>query len=170
MVYAPTRWRGAPLGLLEAGARRGGEGALRDELPDESLAGARTKEEITGNGGLLSQLTKRLVDRALEVELTDHLGYLPHQEPSGGAGNTRNAWRDVDVAREPGRPSTWHCSLWSVCVIAGSTRTQATNLGHANHPGASSYSISGTKDLRRVPRDLTFLAGSSAHQGRIRHP
>jgi len=39
---------------------------------------------------LLSQLTKRLVERALEVELTDHLGYEPHQEPPGGVGNTRN--------------------------------------------------------------------------------
>src|SRR5215813_14770589 len=61
-----------------------------DELLDELLAGARTEEEITGPGGLLSQLTKRLVERALEVELTDHLGYEPHQEPPGGAGNTRN--------------------------------------------------------------------------------
>jgi transposase-like protein len=31
-------------------------------------------------------LTKRLVERAMEVELTDHLGYEPHQEPPGGPG------------------------------------------------------------------------------------
>src|SRR5881275_413071 len=65
-------------------------GKLPDELVDELLAGAKTEEEITGPGGLLSQLTRRLVERALEVELTDHLGYEPHQEPPGGAGNTRN--------------------------------------------------------------------------------
>jgi putative transposase len=47
---------------------------LPDELCDELLAGAHTEEQITGRGGLLSQLTKRLVERALEVELTDHLG------------------------------------------------------------------------------------------------
>jgi transposase-like protein len=41
-------------------------------------------------GGLLSQLTKRPVERAMEVELTDHLGYERHQEPAGGTGNTRN--------------------------------------------------------------------------------
>ena len=57
---------------------------------DELLAGARTEEEIAGPGGLLAQLTKRLIERALEVELTHHLGYEPHQEPPGGAGNTRN--------------------------------------------------------------------------------
>jgi putative transposase len=63
---------------------------LPDEVVDELLAGARTEEEIVGPGGLLSQLTKRLVERALEVELTDHVGYERHQEPPGGAGNTRN--------------------------------------------------------------------------------
>jgi putative transposase len=51
---------------------------------DELLAGARGEEEIVGSGGLLSQLTKRLVERAMEVELTDHLGYEPHLEPPGG--------------------------------------------------------------------------------------
>jgi putative transposase len=65
-------------------------GKLPDELVDELLAGAKTEEEIVGPGGLLAQLTKRLVERAMEVELTDHLGYEPHREPPGGAGNTRN--------------------------------------------------------------------------------
>src|SRR5579875_3147148 len=63
---------------------------LPDELIDQLMAGAKTGEEITGQGGLLSQLTKRMVERAMEVELTDHLGYEPHTEPPGGAGNTRN--------------------------------------------------------------------------------
>ena len=65
-------------------------GKLPDEVVDELLAGAMTEEEIVGPGGLLGQLTKRLVERALEVELSDHLGYEPHREPPGGAGNTRN--------------------------------------------------------------------------------
>jgi putative transposase len=63
---------------------------LPDEVIDELLAGAGTEEGIAGPGGLLSQLTKRLVERAMEVELTDHLGYEPHQEPPGGTGNARN--------------------------------------------------------------------------------
>src|ERR1700684_3222857 len=63
---------------------------LSDDVVDELLAGARTEEEIVGPGGLLSQLTKRLVERALEVEITDPLGYERHQEPPGGTGNTRN--------------------------------------------------------------------------------
>jgi putative transposase len=63
---------------------------IPDEVIDQLLAGASTEQEIAGPGGLLAQLTKRLVERAMEVELTDHLGYEPHQEPPGGAGNTRN--------------------------------------------------------------------------------
>jgi putative transposase len=75
---------------------------LPDELIDELLAGARTEEEITGSGGLLGQLTKRLVERAMEVELTDHLGYEPHQEPPGGAGNTRNGSTSKTLITESG--------------------------------------------------------------------
>src|SRR5579875_2393306 len=63
---------------------------IPDEVIDQLLAGAQTEQEIAGPGGLLAQLTKRLVERAMEVELTDHLGYEPHAEPPGGTGNTRN--------------------------------------------------------------------------------
>ena len=75
---------------------------LSDGLIDELLGGARTEEEIAGPGGLLSQLTKRLVERAMEVELTDHLGYEPHQEPAGGAGNTRNGATPKTLITEHG--------------------------------------------------------------------
>src|SRR5436305_9998136 len=75
---------------------------LSDELVDELLAGARTEEEIVGPGGLLSQLTKRLVERAMEVELTDHLGYEPHHEPPGGTGNTRDGSTPKTLVTEQG--------------------------------------------------------------------
>jgi putative transposase len=63
---------------------------LGDELIDELLAGARTEEEIVGPGGVLAQLTRRLVERAMDAELTEHLGYERGQAPPGGAGNARN--------------------------------------------------------------------------------
>ena len=63
---------------------------LSDELVDELLAGARSEQEIVGPGGLLADLTRRLVERAMDAELTEHLGYEPRQAPPGGAGNTRN--------------------------------------------------------------------------------
>jgi putative transposase len=76
---------------------------IPDEVIDQLLAGARTEEEIAGPGGLLAQLTKRLVERAMEVELTDHLGYEPHQEPPGGAGNTRNGASPKTLICEHGK-------------------------------------------------------------------
>jgi transposase-like protein len=75
---------------------------LPDELIDELLAGARSEEEIAGPGGLLGQLTKRLVERAMEVELTDHLGYEHGQPPPGGTGNTRNGSTPKTLATEHG--------------------------------------------------------------------
>jgi putative transposase len=70
---------------LPAGARE-----LSDELIDELLAGARTPAEITGEGGLLAELTRRLIERAMDAELTDHLGYERGHAPPGGTGNSRN--------------------------------------------------------------------------------
>jgi hypothetical protein len=75
---------------------------LSDEVIDELLAGVRTEEEIVGPGGVLAQLTRRLVERAVSVELTEHLGYEPHQEPPGGAGNTRNGSTAKTLATEHG--------------------------------------------------------------------
>jgi putative transposase len=75
---------------------------LADEVIDELLAGARTEEEIVGPGGVLAQLTKRLVERAMSAELTEHLGYEPHQEPPGGSGNTRNGSTPKTLATEQG--------------------------------------------------------------------
>src|SRR5436305_2589066 len=75
---------------------------LPDALVDELFEGAKTEEEIVGPGGVLSQLTKRLVERAMEVELSDHLGYEPHQEPPGGAWNTRNGGTPKTVVTEQG--------------------------------------------------------------------
>ena len=63
---------------------------LSDELIDELLAGASSAEEIAGPDGLLGRLTRRLLERALEAEITEHLGYPAGQAPPGGAGNARN--------------------------------------------------------------------------------
>jgi putative transposase len=76
---------------------------ISNELLDELLAGASTEEEIAGPGGILGQLTKRLVERAMEVELTDHVGYEPHQEPPGGAENQRNGTSPKTLVTEHGQ-------------------------------------------------------------------
>jgi transposase-like protein len=63
---------------------------LSDELIDELLGGARTAQEIAGPDGLLGQLTRRLLERALEAEITEHVGYEHGHAPPGGTGNARN--------------------------------------------------------------------------------
>src|SRR5213076_2451226 len=75
---------------------------LPDELIDELLAGARTPEELAGPDGLLQRLTKRLVEQAMEAELTEHLGYERGEAPPGGVGNARNGFSEKTVHTEQG--------------------------------------------------------------------
>ena len=63
---------------------------LSDDVLDALLAGAKTAQEIAGPDGLLGRLTRRLLNRALEAELSEHLGYQAGEAPPGGAGNARN--------------------------------------------------------------------------------
>jgi putative transposase len=76
---------------------------ISNELIDELLAGALTEEEIAGPGGILAALTKRLIERAMETELTEHVGYERHQEPPGGAANQRNGTSPKTLITEHGK-------------------------------------------------------------------
>ncbi len=59
-----------------------------DKLIDELIIG-KTPEEIVGEGGLLQALTKRLYERALEGEMTHHLGYPPNAPEGRNLVNSR---------------------------------------------------------------------------------
>jgi putative transposase len=63
---------------------------IRPELIDELLKGYKKPEEITGEGGLLKQLTKAILERALESEMTYELGYEKHSPAGRNGGNSRN--------------------------------------------------------------------------------
>ena len=76
---------------------------ISNEVIDELLAGASTEEEIFGPGGVFAGLTKRLVERAMEVELTDHVGYEPHCEPPGGGANQRNGTTSKTLITDHGK-------------------------------------------------------------------
>ncbi|KKY04685.1 hypothetical protein NB99_24975 [Xanthomonas citri pv. fuscans] len=64
------------------------------EVPDELLSSLLVNytkpEDLIGENGLLKQLTKRLVERALDAEMTEHLGHDKHEPVANAAGNTRN--------------------------------------------------------------------------------
>ena len=56
--------------------------AIDKTLIDQLLADYKKPEDIIGENGLLKQLTKAILERALQAELTDHLGYEKH-DPAG---------------------------------------------------------------------------------------
>ena len=62
-----------------------------EEAIDELVAKARSEGlELLGEGGVIAELTKRLLERALSEELTDHLGYEWGDPAGRGSGNSRN--------------------------------------------------------------------------------
>ena len=63
---------------------------IKDELLDELLKEYKNPEDLIGNDGILKQLTKRLVEKAMESELTHHLGYDKNSPAGKNSGNSRN--------------------------------------------------------------------------------
>ena len=72
------------------------------ELIDKLLEDYKKPEDIVGENGLLKQLTKALVERALQAELTTHLGYEKHSLEGHNSGNTRNGTSSKQLKGEFG--------------------------------------------------------------------
>ncbi|MGW4116134.1 IS256 family transposase [Actinosynnema sp. NPDC004786] len=72
---------------------------LVDQLVNRARAGGL---KLTGEGGVPQQLTKRLLESALEGEITDHLGYDKHDPAGRGTGNSRNGTRSKTVLTDVG--------------------------------------------------------------------
>ncbi|MDQ0808300.1 hypothetical protein QFZ63_000014 [Streptomyces sp. B3I7] len=89
---------------IEAGeAAVGATGTVDDGLVAELVARAQAGGvRLTGEGGLLQQLTKRVLESALEGELTDHLGHERGERAEGGRENYRNGHRSRTVVTESG--------------------------------------------------------------------
>lgn len=64
--------------------------AITDELLDQLIAGYKKPEDLIGENGLLKELTKRLLERAMQAEMTDHLGYRKSDPAGNNSGNSRN--------------------------------------------------------------------------------
>jgi len=64
--------------------------AITDQLIDELLQDYKDPEDLLGEGGILKELTKRLVERALEAEMTTHIGYGKHDKTASKSNNYRN--------------------------------------------------------------------------------
>ena len=64
--------------------------ALPAGLIDSLLADYKKPEDLIGENGLLKQITKAVVERALQAEMAAHLGHGKHEPVENPAGNTRN--------------------------------------------------------------------------------
>jgi transposase-like protein len=92
--------------VAESGkAVKGGGDAVQagQDLIGQLVAQAREQGlDLVGEGGLLQQLTKRVLESALEGELTDHLGYDKHEVAAKTGANSRNGHRSKTVTTEIG--------------------------------------------------------------------
>jgi putative transposase len=64
--------------------------ATTDELLDALMKDYKKPEDLIGENGLLKQLTKKLLERAMQAEMTEHLGYEKHAPAGNNSGNSRN--------------------------------------------------------------------------------
>lgn len=90
---------------------------------------------MTGPDGLLKQLTKRVLETALNEEMTEHLGYEKHETAGTGSGNIRDGSRpktvltdasgpvQIDVPRDRAGSSSRGSSVSGSAACRGSTRS-----------------------------------------------
>jgi putative transposase len=76
--------------------------AIRDELIEELLQGYHSPQDLLGEEGLFKELKKRLLERALGAELSEHLGYEKGDPAGRGGGNSRNGYSSKTVIGDDG--------------------------------------------------------------------
>jgi putative transposase len=76
---------------------------ITPELLDQLLADYERPEDLTGEDGLLKQLKKALIERALGAELSVHLGYEKGDPAGRGSGNSRNGSSGKTLVSEDGK-------------------------------------------------------------------
>jgi len=75
---------------------------IRPELLDELLGDYKSPDDLIGESGLLNELTRALVNRAMQAELTEHLGYENGKEPPKDQTNRRNGQRGKSLRSDQG--------------------------------------------------------------------
>jgi putative transposase len=116
---------------VEAGVV-GGDG-IAPELLDGLMAKVRAEGlELLGEGGVIAELTKRILERALDEELTEHVGYERGDPAGRGSGNSRNGTTPKRVLTDVGPvevdvPRDRNGSFEPVVVPKGTTRLAKFN-------------------------------------------
>lgn len=75
---------------------------ISDSVLDELMAGYEKPEDLLGDDGLFKELKRRLLEKALGAELTDHLGYEKNDPAGRGSGNSRNGHSAKRLKSEDG--------------------------------------------------------------------
>ena len=101
--------------------------ATTDELLDILMKDYKKPEDLIGESGLLKQLTKRLLERAMQAEMTDHLGYDKHAPTGKNSGNSRNGSSKKTIMGEFGSldisvPRDRNSTFEPVIIPKGETR------------------------------------------------
>jgi transposase-like protein len=71
-------------------------GQLLDNINFRGL----TQDEVVGQDGIIKQLTGRILQRALEAEMTEHLGYEKNSNTGDNSGDSRNGHTEKTVPLE----------------------------------------------------------------------
>ncbi len=66
---------------------------ISDEVLDQILGNAKTQDDLFGKDGIMKQLSARFMERLLEMEMTNHLGYAKHSVEGRNGSNSRNGRR-----------------------------------------------------------------------------
>ena len=80
----------------------GGTNDIPKDLLDALMKDYKNPEDLIGETGLLKQLTKQLLERAMQAEMTDHLGYEKNAPSNNNTGNARNGSYQKKVKGEFG--------------------------------------------------------------------
>jgi putative transposase len=75
---------------------------IKKEIIDELLKGYENPEDLLGKEGLFKDLKKALIERAMEAELSEHLGYEKHELKGRKSGNSRNGHGSKKVTGDDG--------------------------------------------------------------------
>jgi transposase-like protein len=86
--------------MVMARKKKEKEKDIIDQLLDNIDFRGLTQDEVVGQDGLIKQLTGRILQRALEAEMTEHLGYEKDSNAGDNSGNSRNGHTEKTVLME----------------------------------------------------------------------
>src|SRR5215469_2170710 len=86
--------------MVMAQKKKKKEKDILDQILDTIDFKGLTQDEVVGQGGLIKQLTGRILQRALEAEMTEHLGYEKNSNAGDNSGNSRNGHTEKTILLE----------------------------------------------------------------------